>query len=161
VLFNDASAEAGDYVRSHGARAGDVMTRVVVSVKPTTSAGDIASLMEKWNIKRVPVVRAGKLVGIVSRSDLIRVVRDAKPAGNKTRISDQALRERLRKQLAREDWVDSALVNFVVDKGQVEIFGVAPSKVQRDAIRVMAENVRGVQAVKDGMSVVAQRVYVA
>ncbi len=159
-LINDPADDARDYVKSRGSKARDVMTRPVISVSATTSAADIADLMEKWHVKRVPVVHAGKLIGIVSRRDLMRAIGVAQPADTKTSLNDKVLRENLRKQIAKEDWVDSALVNFIVEKGRVEIFGVVSSMAQADAVRVMAEGVKGVRAVKNNLSVVARRAYV-
>ncbi len=159
-LINDPRDDARDYVKNRGSKARDVMTRPVISVSATTAAADIADLMEKWRIKRVPVVRAGKLVGIVSRRDLMRAIGAAHPADTKASLNDKALRESLRKQIAKEDWVDSALVNFIVEKGRVEIFGVAPSLAQADAVRIMAEGIKGVRSVKNNLSVVARRAYV-
>lgn len=124
------------------------MSRPVISVTPTTSAVEIADLMEKWNIKRVPVVRAGKLVGIASRRDLMRALPGAS-AGREARVGDSVLRDRLRQKLRAEPWLASSLVNFVVDKGQVEITGVVSSKPEGDAIRVMAEKLKGVRTVKN------------
>lgn len=159
-LINDPRDEARDYVKSRGSKARDVMTRPVISVSPATSASDIADLMEKWHIKRVPVVRAGKLVGIVSRRDLMRAIGAVEPEAPKASMNDKALREKLRKQIAKEDWVDTALVNFVVEKGRVDIFGVVPSRAQADALRVMAEGVKGVRDVKDNLTVIPIRTYV-
>lgn len=159
-LINDPRDDARDYVKSRGSKARDVMTRPVISVSATTGAADIADLMEKWRIKRVPVVRAGKLIGIVSRRDLMRAIGATQSADTKASVHDKALRESLRKQIAKEDWVDSALVNFIVDKGRVEIFGVVPSLAQADAVRVMAEGIKGARAVKNNLSVVARRAYV-
>lgn len=159
-LINDPADDARDYVKSRGSKARDVMTRPVISVSATTSAADIADLMEKWHVKRVPVVHAGKLIGIVSRRDLMRAIGVAQPADTKKSLNDKVLRENLRKQIAKEDWVDSALVNFIVEKGRVEIFGVVSSMAQADAVRVMAEGVKGVRAVKNNLSVVARRAYV-
>lgn len=160
-LVDDPVDTARDYVKSRGSRARDVMTSPVISVAPATTAAEIADLMEKWNIKRVPVVRAGKLVGIVSRRDLMRAIRNHTAASLKDKAGDGVLRERLRKQLKSVDWVDTSLVNFVVDKGKVEIFGVVPSAVQREAIRVMVETIKGVRSVKDRLSVYSRRLYVA
>jgi len=160
-LIDDPLDAARDYVKSQGSRARDVMTSPVISVAPATTAAEIVDLMEKWHIKRVPVVRAGKLVGIVSRRDLMRAVRNRAAPSAKDRAGDGVLRERLRKQLATVDWVDTSLVNFVVDKGKVEIFGVVPSAVQREAIRVMVETIKGVRSVKDRLSVYSRRLYVS
>ena len=70
-LLSDTPTLASDYVKSHGRRARDVMTPRVISVTEDTELGDIADLLETRQIKRVPVARDGKLVGIVSRADII------------------------------------------------------------------------------------------
>src|SRR5215471_629072 len=85
---------AGDYIKSHGGRAKDVMTRNVLSVTETTPVADIALLLETNRIKRVPVVRDGKLVGIVSRADLVRALAmtiEEAPSG--VGANDRAIRE--------------------------------------------------------------------
>jgi CBS domain-containing protein len=69
ALAKDAAA---DYRKTHGRTMHDVMTHPVVSVRPTTPLREVAELMEKHRIKRVPVLDAGRLVGIVSRADLVR-----------------------------------------------------------------------------------------
>ena len=80
-LLSDPTSRAEEFVKSRGRRVADVMTRSVISVTPRTELREIADTMEKWGIKRVPVVSGGKLVGIVSRHDLLRALRSAKPKG--------------------------------------------------------------------------------
>lgn len=63
-----------NYLRGHGLRAKDVMTREVVSVNEDTTAAEVAELLERHAIKRVPVVRSGKLTGIVSRANLLSLL---------------------------------------------------------------------------------------
>jgi signal-transduction protein with cAMP-binding, CBS, and nucleotidyltransferase domain len=129
------------------------MTRPVISITETTDVADIADLMEKWRIKRVPVVRGGKLVGIVSRRDLLRAVGRAKPAGRGAKANDVELRDRLRRRLDSMSWLATALVNFVVEKGSIELHGMVASQAQRDAVRVAAETIPGVRKVKDKLSI--------
>lgn len=152
-LFTSSDDQSREYVKSQGARARDVMTRPVISVTETTDVADIADLMEKWRIKRVPVVRGGKLVGIVSRRDLIRAVSRAKPVGRKAKASDAELRDLLRRRLDSMSWLGTALVNFVVENGSIELHGMVGSQAQRDAVRVAAENISGVRKVKDKLSI--------
>jgi CBS domain-containing protein len=151
-IISDPSERAAAFVKSHGLRAADVMTRSVISVTPRTDVREIVDIFEKWKIKRVPVVSGGKLSGIVSRHDLLHTLSGAKaPAAKKGR--DAAIRNYLRMQAEKEAWADSATVNFVVDHGTVELFGAVQSDAQRDAFRVMAERAPGVRVVKNLLAV--------
>jgi CBS-domain-containing membrane protein len=153
-LLTDESQQAADFVKSRGLKAADVMTRSVISVSPGADLREIVDIMEKSSIKRVTVVSGGKLVGIVSRHDLLRALSraKAKPAA-KTAKGDTAIRDYLRRQTERESWAATATVNFVVDKGKVELFGAVRSPAQREALRVMAESAPGVRAVKNRVTV--------
>lgn len=158
-LLSDPNRRARDYVKSRGARARDVMTSPVISITPNTDAVDIADTMEKWQVKRLPVVSAGKLVGIVSRRDLLHAVGRAKSRGRGGKVSDAELRMRLRRKLDTVPWIGGALINFVVENGTIELFGMAMTTDQRDAVRVMAENIPGARVVKDKIAVHARQAY--
>jgi CBS domain-containing protein len=158
-LLGDPSQRAREYVKSRSARARDVMTYPVISITANTDVADIADLMERWQVKRLPVVSNGKLVGIVSRRDLLQAVGRAKSGGHRGKVTDAELRERLRRQLDVKPWVGSTLINFVVEKGVIELFGLASTANERDAVRVMAENIPGVRSVKDKIAVRSQSAY--
>ena len=147
-FFEEASVQAREYAKSRGAYARDVMTRTVVAVNPTTDVSAVADLMEELKIKRVPVVDGGKLVGIVSRRNLLRAIGRSKPAG-RVRISDAELHRRLKDKLDAQPWAAMTFVNFVVNKGKVELFGVVRTGEQRDAAVVLAETTPGVRSVED------------
>jgi CBS domain-containing protein len=68
---------AADYIKSHARTVGEVMTRKPVCVTEETSLGEIASILESHRIKRVPVLRDGRLAGIVSRSNLVQALATA------------------------------------------------------------------------------------
>jgi predicted transcriptional regulator len=157
-LFVDPGSKARAFVKSHARRAKDVMTRPVVSVTASTPLGDIADLLEKRRIKRVPVVRGGELIGIVSRHDLVRSLAQEDEGGaTKARrgtVSDRMIRTTLDRQLKRQRWSDIAYVNVTVEKGVVEFWGAVPDEGRRNALRVMAENVDGVRSVRDERLVV-------
>jgi CBS domain-containing protein len=95
-----ASNLARDYVKAHARTAQDVMTRDVVSVYETTPLADVATLLETKRIKRVPVLRAGKLVGIVSRANLVRALAAA-GVPEQTVADDQAIRKQILADLNR------------------------------------------------------------
>jgi CBS domain-containing protein len=156
ALLGGTGESAAEYVRTHGGHAKDVMTRAVVTVREDAPLGDVARLLEERRIKRVPVVRRGKLVGIVSRADLLRALASAKartrPAA---RSSDQTIREKLLKALDRQSWAVLAQVNVTVTEGVVHLWGLVDSEEQRRALRVAAEEITGVRGVQDHLGTVA------
>lgn len=140
---------ATEYVKSHARYAGEVMTRKVVTAEENTSLSDVAKLFENHNIKRVPVVRGSKVVGIVSRADLLRVLADLHEKSEPEPSDDVAIRDEILKRLKAEHWFSSAQVEVGVHGGIVKVDGVAMTSEQQTAIRVVAENVPGVRAVND------------
>lgn len=149
-LLVESRTRAREYAKTHGLHARDVMTRSVISVTPETEAADIADIMEKSNVKRLPVIHKQKLVGIVSRRDLLLALAKApkKPGKITDATIGAALREEIKNTSARD-----ILVNIAVTKGVVELTGLVPSQEEADALRVMAETVPGVRAVKDSLRV--------
>jgi CBS domain-containing protein len=61
-------------VDREGLRAADIMSPEIIAVDEETRVGEIAMLLTEHRIKRVPVVRNGKLVGIVCRADIVHAV---------------------------------------------------------------------------------------
>lgn len=148
-LFSDGPS-LDDYVKSHATQARDVMTRDVVSVAPDTPVAEIARLLESRRIKRVPVLRGRRLIGIVSRANLIQALAVHKRPGKKPARprDDKAIRERLLAELERQPWWRISS-NLVVDDGVVHYWGIVDSEEERQAARVAAENVPGVRKVED------------
>ncbi len=106
---------ARDYVKSHARTVKDVMTRDVVSVSDTTELADIATLLETKRIKRVPVVRDGRLVGIVSRANLVRALATTKSAPATTGDpDDRAISDQLLAELRGKNWVDISSADIIV-----------------------------------------------
>jgi CBS domain-containing protein len=138
-----------DYVKSHARKARDVMTREVVSVAADTPVAEIADLLESRGFKRVPVLRDGSLIGIVSRANLIQALavkkRSRKPA---RRSDDNTIREQLLAELQRHPWWRNSS-NLIVTDGAVHYWGIIDSEDERQAARVAAENVPGVRQVED------------
>ena len=141
---------AKEFVKTHGLRAADVMTAEVVTVTDDTPLPAIAQILEERRVKRVPVVREGRFVGIVSRADLLRAVAARKTQSElASKPDDRAIRERLLETIRSADWVTDTFVNVMVTDGVVHLWGVVESDVQRDALRVAAERIPGVRAVED------------
>jgi CBS domain-containing protein len=144
-----ASNSARDYVKAHARTAQDVMTRDVVSVFETTPLADVATLLETKRIKRVPVLRAGKLVGIVSRANLVRALAAA-AVPEETDGDDQAIRRQLLTDLNRQPWAKLWAADVIVKDGVVHLWvGAERSPDELKALRVGAENIPGVKKVEE------------
>lgn len=142
---------ATEYIKAHARKVGDVMTKTVVTAAPDTALQDIAMLMERHAIKRVPIVRDGSLVGIVSRANIVQAVASA-VSGLTIPFSDQGIREKLLSQLNSQPWSHTAQLNVTVNDGVVDVWGICHSDAERDAVRIAAENIPGVRTVKNNLS---------
>jgi len=140
---------AGDYVHSHGSKVSEVMTSDVKTVGEDASLEDIVQLMEKCRIKRVPVMRGGKLAGIVTRSNLMHAMVSLARVSPPGAQSDGAIREKLLAEIKKQEWAPASSANVVVHNGIVELWGMIIDERQREALKVAAENISGVTAVKD------------
>lgn len=145
---------AREFVKSHARKAADVMTRPVITVKPGTPLGELASLLEKHRIKRVPVVNDGKIVGIVSRANLVqalvRIGNEAAPAAS---VEDSTLYDNILAQLRSTSWADPSNISVVVNNGTVELWGIVDSEIEKNAIRVAVEVTSGVRQVSNRLVV--------
>jgi CBS-domain-containing membrane protein len=139
---------AADYAKAHARKVADVMTRNVIAAAPETPLNEIAMLLEEHSIKRVPVVRDGQLVGIVSRANLVQAVASMR-APLDVPISDTKIRESLLAHLRGQPWAHTSLLNITVNDGIVDLWGMTYSDAERKAIRVAAETAPGVRAVND------------
>jgi CBS domain-containing protein len=140
---------ASEYVRTHGRKVDDIMTREPVSVAPETRLEEIVELMERHRIKRVPVIQGEKLVGIVSRADLLRALARRIDEQTAAAVGDDEIRERILAELAKVSWVPRDGIEIAVENGVVNLNGVILDENERVALRVAAENVPGVRAVED------------
>jgi CBS domain-containing protein len=148
LALTDDRALAADYVKAHAHKVSDVMTTEVITAAPETPLHEIASLLEKYSIKRVPIVRDGQIVGIVSRANLIQAV-----ASYRKRLdiqpSDATIRDKLLTHLKAQRWAHTGLLNATVTDGVVDLWGISNSDAERKAVRVAAESMPGVHAVND------------
>ena len=142
---------ADDYVRSHGRKVAAIMTADVVAVGEDAALGEVVKAMEKWRIKRVPVIRDRKVVGLISRSDLLRAFARAIPtvAATTAPEDDLKLRDLVQAAFDRLPWSMRNMIGVTVKNGAVDLQGVVFNVRERDALRVAAENIPGVKAVYD------------
>lgn len=141
------AALAAEYVHTHSRKVADVMTRSVVVANEDMALDEAVSLMEKNRIKRLPVVRSGRVVGMISRANLLRAI-VAIPRFPDVSQDDKDLRDKVTKELSKHAWNARDGQIFVKD-GIVSIWGFVTSDRQRTAMRVLAENISGVKSVRD------------
>jgi CBS domain-containing protein len=143
---------ADEYTRSHGRKVSEIMTADPATVTEETPLDVVVRVMEKRQIKRLPVVRGQELVGIVSRANLMHalagVARETKPVA----ADDRAIRDRLLAELAKQPWAPVALIEVIVMDGVVDLWGTITDERERRAIIVAAENVPGVKHVNDNLA---------
>jgi len=139
---------ADEYVQANGRRIEEVMTTDVVTASPGVSLPEIVELMTCHRVKRIPVVDDGKVVGIITRSDILRALLTVLSAPSAAR-DDERIRQDIIAELARQKWAGKDMIDVTVDKGVVELSGAIFDERERQAAIVAAENVAGVKAVKD------------
>jgi CBS-domain-containing membrane protein len=144
---------AAEYVKSHSRKAADVMTCNVITAAPDTTVADIAALLEKNRIKRVPIVESGRIVGIVSRANLLQGLASMGKNGPAARPDDSAIRDKVMAKLRNERWARPALISVTVCEGTVDLWGIVESQAERKAVHVLAEVTPGVRAVNDNLMI--------
>jgi CBS domain-containing protein len=146
-----ASTLAEEFAKSHGKKVGELMTTSVVAVSEETPLSEIAALFERKRIKRVPVVRAGKLVGIGSRANLIQALAAVVGRIDQHDETDRQIRLDLLSRLQEQTWTDFGSRNITVGGGVVHLWGLVGSEAERKALLALAEGVPGVARVSDEM----------
>jgi CBS-domain-containing membrane protein len=140
---------ASEYVHASGGKVGEVMTPDVHTVTEDAPLEDAVHLMERHRIKRLPVMRDGKVVGIVTRSNLMRALAHFALSAQPATAGDAAIRASLLAELEKQPWAPVGLINVVVTDGVVKLSGALTDERERQAIRVAAENIPGVRKVED------------
>jgi CBS domain-containing protein len=148
-FFSAPGRLAQDYAQAHARKIADLMTRNVVSIGPEAPIDEIVRLMERWRLKRLPVVEAGRLVGIVTRADLVRAFLDSLPPPTRPVIvPDAEIRDRIKEEIAKQPWARRASIEVHVVRGEVELRGTVTEERARAALQIIAENVAGVRRVR-------------
>jgi CBS domain-containing protein len=145
---------AAEYTREHSRKVADLMTRDVITATPDTPVSEIAELLERNRIKRVPIVKDGKIVGLVSRANLLHALASLrKHAAAATPVADSELRDNITERLRSEPWVRTSLINVTVTEGLVDLWGIVDSAAEKQALRVLVETTPGARAVNDNVIV--------
>jgi len=144
---------ADEYTRTHGRKVNDVMTTDPLSVAEDAALEEVVKLMEKRQIKRVPVLRGEQVIGIVTRANLLHALAGvSREAPASIESSDAAIRAAFLAELAKEKWAPIALINPIVRDGVIELWGTITDERERQALIVAAENVPGVKGVRDHLA---------
>ena len=150
-FFSDKESRAEDYLKAHGRTAADVMSRSPITIGPDASLAEVAQLMEKNRVKRLPVVEGGKLVGLVSRANLLRGLATAQPPASATDASDREIKGKLEKAIEAEGF--GRLINAIVQDGEVHLWGLVDTDAESRAIVVLAQGIPGVKAVENHLGI--------
>lgn len=152
--FVSTDTLATRFSKSHGRTAAEVMTPHPVTVTEDTPLNEIARLLETRRIKRVPVIRANEVVGIVSRANLLHGLATVEPAQPTAKIeNEKTLREQVAEEMAKHKWSDTYSLNVTVDDGVVHVWGVVGSTEVRDAISVLIREIPDVKEVENHLGV--------
>jgi CBS domain-containing protein len=146
-----ASKLAERFAKAHGKRVSDVMSTNVIFASEDTPVSEIAALLETHRIKRVPIINDGKIVGIVSRSNLMQALASCKLAEPRSK-TDRSIRLELLDRLRQQQrWTDFGERNIIVQDGVVHLWGLISSDAERKALAALAEGIPGVVSVCDEM----------
>jgi CBS domain-containing protein len=140
---------AEEYSQASGRRVSEVMTPDVHTVAEDAPLEQIVHLMERHRVKRIPVVRDAKMVGIVTRKNLMRALASFALSAQPVAAGDADIRARLLAELKKHTWAPIGLIDVAVKDGVVKLQGALTDERQRQAIRIAAENIPGVKKVED------------
>jgi CBS domain-containing protein len=148
-----AQADLERYIQSNGWSVSDVMSPAVISADPQSEVADLAETMHARKIKRIPIVEDGRLVGIVSRRDVLRAMSDTIP--DAVAGGDEAIRLAIITRLRADLGLGRDSMEVTVSNAQVSIEGGIESELQRKAVKVLVESVRGVSGYVDRLHIPA------
>ena len=153
--FLTAPATAADALAMAASRrAADVMTTRVICVRADMPVAEIATILDEWKIKRAPVLADGRVIGIISRSDLVRTMLDPRRLRPEIAASDSSIRDSLVSHLEQITWLPGGGgIEITVTDGTVILYGFASSSEEAVAIEYLAEGVPGVRAVESYLRV--------
>lgn len=138
--------KVAEYIKTHGQHAADVMSRPVITVAEDATLEKVADTLQKHRVKRAPVMRGEKMIGIVARADLLHGL-IARQAGHAPSTDDNKIKAALERELKSAE-VDARFLNMIVSGGVVHVWGVVTSAEDREAVRVAAESTAGVKQVQ-------------
>lgn len=151
-LFASPGKVADEYVHANGRKIEEIMASEVITTTPEAPLESAVDLMSRKGIKRLPVVDGGKVVGIVTRTDLLRALLrvSSNPVAGPT--DDEKIRSAILAEMGRQIWSANGAIRVSVNQGVAELSGVIFDERERSAACVAAENVPGVKSVVDQLT---------
>jgi CBS-domain-containing membrane protein len=143
---------AREFQKRAGTTVGEVMTRPVISVSPDLDLATAAALLHHHQIRRLPVLAGRRVIGVVSRHDIVKAMAEA-PSGPRARQPDAALVAAMRVNLEREPWVTNRDMSVEANDGVLLLQGCVASEAERAALETMARAIAGCQGVANRLSV--------
>lgn len=151
-LLRDPGEEARQYVKTHGVVAGDVMTRGVIAVPMNASLTEVTNILDRRRIRRVFVVENGRIVGVITRSDLVRALARLDEPLSQWR-DDHEIRQEIELEIRANRWTPGSRIEVTVHNGRVNLAGVVESVAQREGLHILAQRIAGVREVMDELIV--------
>ncbi|MFW5834610.1 MAG: CBS domain-containing protein [Pseudomonadota bacterium] len=152
-LFSSPDQRAEAFLKAHGRTAEEVMSRNVEIVQEDTPLDVVAKLMQERHVKRLPVLRDGKVVGIVARADLIRILATALPAQDTSLVDDMTIKDRFERTAREAGFASVGAVTTVVEDGVVHLWGIAETKAELKALELAAAEIPGVRGVESHLAI--------
>jgi CBS domain-containing protein len=152
TLVTPEQKSARDYIKSHAHHVHELMERNVVTVTEDTPLGEVATILETERLERVPVVRNGRLIGIVGRGDIIQKFASQRPVPHEVAGDDAKIRAQINSEIRSHGWTNPVALNITVADGVVDIWGLYRNEADRSGVLVAAENVDGVKEIHDHRS---------
>ena len=141
---------AESYAHTHGRKVGEIMTSNVATISEDADLSEAVDLMMHRHVKRLPVLRGEAVVGVVSRSDLIKGLFASLPKAEAGH-PDAEIKAAIQAELDKLGWAPRASVRVEVMNGAVTYEGAITDERLRSGLRVIAENTPGVAEVHDHM----------
>jgi CBS domain-containing protein len=151
-LFVSPGKLAEEFQRSHGRKVSEIMKSEVHTVSEETPLIDAVELMESRRVKRLPVVRDGKPVGMLTRSNLMQAFLAQSTTGKTAYAADWAIRDQILAELREQRWAPLYGIDVIVRGGIAHLHGTILDDRQRGALIVAVENVPGVKKVHDHLA---------
>lgn len=148
ILESDASA-ARALASTHVRRVADIMTKEVITATEDTALADLVERMQRHHVKRMPIVRGGVLVGVVSRADLVRAVLCREPECLDARPDDRELRNAVVAALGGHGGSPRTPLTVVSQEGVAHLWGLVESPEARETCRAIVEGVPGIRQVRN------------
>ena len=153
ALFLDPDMRARDFIKVHGRTAADVMSHFVISIPHDAPLATVANILEANNLKRAPVLKQGKLVGIITRGDLVKAFVDADAMRSAPHREPGALQKAINDRLAKQSWLNPTYINVIVTDEAVEIRGIVQSEDQHRALEILVAELAGSRRVESHVTV--------